>query len=165
MAKAEYVMKIMENEYPEEAKKLSLTTALQKGNVQDLQVMAREDPSDELISNFLTTYNREKKSVKKAQGLNFLPGAGYLYVGQRQSAITAFLFNGLFIAAAVYFYQDGNIPAGLIATSFEAGWYFGGIYGAGEAAKLYNERIYEANAYILMNKKQLSPAMMLNYAF
>lgn len=163
--KSHYVFQIIEKEYPEEAKKLELSTALQKGNIACLKGLAKEEPDDLVIADFLKTYELESKSVTKAQRLNMIPGAGYLYVGQKQSAITAFLFNGLFIAAAVYFFKDGNIPAGIVTTSFEMGWYFGGIYGAGEAAKLYNERIYEANAYIMMNKKQLSPALMINYAF
>ena len=94
-----------------------------------------------------------------------LPGAGYLYVGQKQSAVTAFLLNGLFIAAAVHFFCKWEIAAGVITTSFEAGWYFGGIYGAGESAKLYNERVYEDLAYPALNRNGLFPVLMLQYGF
>lgn len=115
---------------------------------------------------FLNHYEMQKKSVRKAQVYNALfPGAGYLYLGQKKSAFTAFLLNGLFIAAATQFFIRGNIPAGIITTGFEAGWYFGGIYGAGEEAKFYNERIYERAASQVLNEKNLFPILMMNYGF
>jgi len=49
--------------------------------------------------------------------------------------------------------------------SFEAGWYFGGIYGAGEEAKYYNERVYEKEANALLNEKKLFPVLMLGHSF
>lgn len=76
-------------------------------------------------------YEKHAKSIKTAQCLNaVLPGAGYWYIGQKQTAVTALLVNSLFIGAASYFFVDGNIPAGVITLSLESGWYFGGIYGA-----------------------------------
>ncbi|MGH2611943.1 MAG: tetratricopeptide repeat protein, partial [Rhabdochlamydiaceae bacterium] len=104
--------------------------------------------------------------TKTAQLLNsFVPGAGYFYLGQTQSGITALLLNGLFIWASVYFFQHGNIAAGTIFTSVEAGWYFGGIYGAGQEAKLYNERLYERQATPIMNENRYFPILMLKYGF
>ena len=107
-----------------------------------------------------------KSRSQKPKTLNaFLPGAGYLYVGQKQSAMTAFLLNGLFIAAAVHFFNHKQYAAGAITLSFETGWYFGGIYGAGESAKLYNERVYERHAYSVLNQEKLFPLLMLRYGF
>jgi len=57
------------------------------------------------------------------------------------------------------------LAAGIITTSFEAGWYFGGIYGAGESAKLYNERLYEKAVYPAMNRHSLFPVLMLKFGF
>jgi hypothetical protein len=114
----------------------------------------------------LENYFSEKKSVKKAQFLNaLLPGAGYLYLGQKKSALTAFCLNTLFITAAYQFFKHHHFAAGLITTSFESGWYFGGIYGAGEEAKYYNERLYEQNASRVLNAHNLFPALMLDHAF
>lgn len=163
--KAARVFAMLEKDYPQTAKKLKLATALTKGNIDDLTKLSKDKYDNHLVKKFLSDYEKEKKSVRMAQNLNILPGAGYLYVGQRQSAITAFLFNSLFIAATVFFFKEGNIPAGIVTASLEVGWYFGGIYGAGEAAKLYNERIYEGGAYLMMNREKLAPAFMLNYAF
>jgi tetratricopeptide (TPR) repeat protein len=118
------------------------------------------------ISTFVSEYQKTKKSVARAQLLNLvMPGAGYLYVGQKKSAITAFLVNGLFIAAAYQFFHKGYVAAGVVTTSFEMGWYFGGIYGAGEAAKFYNEQLYEKNITPIMNNKGYFPIFSLDYAF
>lgn len=112
-----------------------------------------------------TSYLSLKKSPYTAQILGLFPGAGYAYLGQYQSAITAFSVNALFIATAVYFFQQGNVPAGVLTTSFEAGWYFGSIYGAGQAAKTYNERLYEVLLHPVMEEKKLYPLLQLEYGF
>jgi len=151
--------------YPETAQKLQLSFFLQDANISGIEHYAA-DPNYPYLSSFLKAYQQDKKSVSTAQTLNAIfPGAGYLYLGQKQSAITATLLNGLFIGASCYFFLDGNIPAGVIFTAFEAGWYFGGIYGAGEEAKFYNERMYEKYATPMMNKTGLFPAFMIRYAF
>ncbi len=164
--KAEYVLRILKHHYPETAKKLELSTIMIEGNLSEIRVAERCDPSKTYLTELIKEYDGKKKSVHKAQAFNALvPGAGYLYVGQKQSALTSFLLNGLFIWAAVHFYSNGHIAAGIITTSFEAGWYFGGIYGAGESAKLYNERLYEEHAYPALNRNGLFPVLMLKYGF
>lgn len=106
----------------------------------------------------------QKKSVAAAQWLNALiPGAGYLYIGQIQTAITALLVNGLFILAVIHSFRRRSYALAIILLSFEAGWYFGGIYGAGLEAKHYNERLYERSASELMNRNGLFPIFMLKY--
>lgn len=164
--KAEYIYDLIKERYPKTAEKLELSTALLDGNIKDLCSLKKKHPSNADIESVLENYEKNKKSISKAEVMNaVLPGAGYLYVGQKQSAVTAFLINGLFIAAAVHFFHKGNTAAGIITTSFEAGWYFGGIYGAGEAAKLYNERVYEKKAYETLSKEKLFPVLMLQYGF
>ena len=114
----------------------------------------------------LRCYCSQSKSVKKAQGLNMiLPGAGYWYVGQKQTAVTAFLVNALFIGAAVNFFVHDHIAAGAIFLTLETGWYFGGITGAGLAAKSYNERLYEGYAHKICMKERLYPLLRLTYKF
>lgn len=164
--KAHYVLRVIQHHFPETAKRLELSTALIEGDFDTIREEEREDPSKTYLTSLLDTYDAKKKSVSKAQWANaLLPGAGYLYVGQKQSALTSFLLNGLFIYAAVYFYSKGNIAAGVITTSFEMGWYFGGIYGGGEAAKYYNEWLYEKQAYPVLNRNKLFPVLMLKYGF
>lgn len=164
--KGDYILRVIQHYYPETAKKLELSTILIEGNINELRVAERCDSSKTYLTDLLNTYDAKKKSVGKAQTLNaFLPGAGYLYIGQKQSALTAFVLNGLFIWAAVHCYTHGHIAAGTIFTIFESGWYFGGIYGAGESAKLYNERLYEKQAYPALNRNGLFPVLVLKYGF
>lgn len=160
---ADQILQLISTHYPEEAKKLYLSTALIHADFATLQAVSQETPS---LPPFLKQYEQSKKSVGKAQALNALiPGAGYLYLGQKQSAFTALILNGLFITASVCFFQHHHVAAGAIFTSFEAGWYFGGIYGAGLEAKAYNEHRYESLATPLMMKENLFPGLMIHYAF
>lgn len=111
-------------------------------------------------------YQENKKSPLIAPLLNALiPGTGYLYLGQIQTAITALLVNGLFIAAAIFFFKRKAYAAALIFLSFEAGWYFGGIHGGKTGAKFYNERIYEQIATPYMNREGIFPIYQLKHAF
>jgi hypothetical protein len=165
-ADADRILRIIFQHDPEKGQKLILSNALVKADFPLAKEIAETPPPKPYLEEFLNHYETHKKSIGKAQGLNALiPGAGYLYLGQKQSAATAFFLNGLFIAASAYFFEQGNLAAGIIFTSFEAGWYFGGIYGAGLEAKAYNERLYESMATPMMTRERLFPALMLNYAF
>jgi len=115
---------------------------------------------------FLADYAAGTLSPEKARAYNaLLPGLGYYYVGQKNAAVTSFTINALFIAAAVIFFHQGNYPAGIIVTSLESGWYFGGINGAGLAAEQHNLARYEAlsKEYMVQNRK--FPVFQLQYAF
>jgi hypothetical protein len=159
--KADNVHRLLQQQNPEVAEKISLSNSLRSGDLATLQKNNQHS-----VQSALFAYEKEKKSVGKAQALNaILPGSGYLYLGQQKSAITAFLLNGLFIAAAVHSFQHRHFAAGIIFSSFEAGWYFGGIYGGGEEAKYYNERLYERKVSPMMNHEGLFPVFMLQYGF
>lgn len=164
--RAQTVLNIIKSHYPQTAKELELSSALLSGDVEDLKKLAYSDATDKQVNQLLTEYRTEKKSVTKAQILStIIPGSGYLYVGQKQSALTSFLLNGLFIAAAYSFFHHGHTAAGIITLSFETGWYFGGIYGSGESAKLYNERVYEGKAFQALNDQKLFPIFLIQYGF
>ena len=90
---------------------------------------------------------------------------GYLYLGQKKSALSSFLFNTLFIYTSYYFFKEGNIAAGIITSCFEFGWYLGSVYGAGESAKYYNERLYEKYAAPVMAQNKHCSTFMLRYGF
>lgn len=187
--KAEYIYTLIKGSFPETAEKLAVSTAYLQGDLVSLTDYSASlgqavgtlkdelaDPTSYTslalvkkkaasVNQTLDYYTKNKKSIAKAELLNILPGAGYLYVGQKQTAVTAFLLNGLFIAATAHFFHKGEYAAGIITAGFEAGWYFGGIYGAGEAAKLYNERLYEKKVYETMSTDALFPVLQLNYGF
>ncbi len=160
------ILELLQKSYPADFEELQLSLAIREGDLAMLDKVASGFQEPSYLDELLSCYDQNKKSVPGAQLLNALiPGAGYLYIGQRKSAMTAFLLNGLFITAAVQFFLHNHIAAGIITTGFEAGWYFGGIYGAGEEAKYYNERLYEKAASTVLNERKLFPALMLNHAF
>lgn len=165
--KACKILSFIESRSQEAAANLRLSEALINADWPLLSEFSEQENEDSLlINNFTDFYWSNAKSVKQAQVLNaILPGAGYLYVDQKQTALTSFVINTLFIAAAYHFFDHGNIAAGIITTSLEMGWYLGGINGAGLAAKEYNEALYQATGREILIKRKLFPVLMLQYAF
>ena len=164
--KAEMIMGILEKGAPDAALNLKLYQVLDEGDLECVCPLSADHPNPEAFSEFMRSYCCCSKSVQKAQMLNaILPGAGYYYVGQKKSALTSFLINASFIAASVHFFQEGNIGMGVIMTSLEFGWYFGGINGAGLAAKEWNEYQYNCKAKDLMTEQKLFPVLMLQGSF
>jgi len=164
--KARAVMSLMEKGNGETALILKLFSAIDEGNLKCVTSLAFNHPQCKDFATFANNYCYCSKSVWRAQALNaLLPGAGYYYVGQKRSALTSFVLNTAFIAAAYHFFDHGNWGAGLVATSLEFGWYFGGINGAGLAAKEYNEYIYQEYGKELMLQKELFPVLMLQTSF
>lgn len=164
--KQEKILELIDKTYPDTGEELKVSIAIRAGDLPTINLFADGFQHTSYLDELTDCYYGQKKSVGTAQLLNALmPGAGYLYIGQRKSALTAFLLNGLFIAAATQFFLHNHIAAGIITTGFETGWYFGGIYGAGEEAKFYNERLYEKNASVVLNEYKLFPVLMLQHAF
>lgn len=145
---------------------LSLQTTISEGNIPAAFQIAEQHPAKHNVLTYLSDYQCQKLSPRKAKTLNaLLPGAGYLYVGQKKAALTSFLVNSLFIAASYQLYNRGYIPAAIILTSLEFGWYFGGINGAGLAANEYNERLYETYAKTALIENRLFPILMIEHSF
>ncbi len=162
----ERILEMIQKTFPDTGEQLRVSIALRSADLMAINLINDDLPHPSYLDSPLENFYSGKKSVGKAQLLNALvPGAGYLYLGQKKSAVTAFFLNSLFVAAAYQFFHHGYFAAGLITTSFEAGWYFGGIYGAGEEAKYFNEHLYEQNASRVLHTHNLFPALMLRYAF
>lgn len=164
--KSKVIMMLLEKGDPEGALELKLFTAIDEGDLPFAATISDNTPAKEDVQQFINLYCSCKKSVCKAQAFNaILPGAGYLYVGQKKTALTSLVINTCFIAAAYYFFDHGNWGAGLFTTSLECGWYFGGINGAGLAAKEYNECLYSRFAKDMLIKQGLFPVLMLQTGF
>ena len=111
-----------------------------------------------------TTYGLSRKDPTTARILNsVLPGSGYLYVRQYQTAATAFALNALFIAATWQLFAAHQQAAAIISGSFEGGWYLGGIVGAGLAADLYNQRLREQLGKPYLERHSLFPLQQVRY--
>jgi hypothetical protein len=131
-----------------------------------LQALYHLKECREAESSIFNEYKYQKKNPRLAAGLNaVLPGLGYLYLGQKQSALTALMLNGFTAGAAYYFFKNDNIPAAMLTISFESGWYLGGIYGAKEEAEFYNKRMFEKAAHYRMRDHKLYPVLMLRHGF
>jgi len=164
--RAESILKVIEKGSSETAGDMALYTLLMDGQLIEAQPLICEHPKKITLEQSLDLYYSLAKSPSKARTLNaVLPGAGYYYVGQKNSAVTSFLINSLFIAAAYQFFNRGYVAAGLITTSLEAGWYLGGINGAGIEAEEFNTHLYEQTAKNMMIQADLFPVLTFQTAF
>lgn len=164
--KAETVLCIIRKFSPETAEDLSLYQSFHDGEDEEVRLLIEQHRSFDSMQRDFAFYEQFKKSPQKARLLNaLLPGAGYYYVGQRRSAITSFLINTLFTAAAYQFFRNGYSAAGVITASLEAGWYFGGINGAGIEAKEFNTRLFEGVGRKILFDNRCFPVLMFETSF
>ena len=148
------------------ADKLLLSQSILEANFPELKAIAEDSSYKTILLDKVTQYEREKKSVHQAKLLNALiPGAGYYYVGQKKSAVTSFIINALFITASYQLFNRGYIPAAIITSSLELGWYFGGINGAGIEAMQYNQCLYERMGKEILMQEKLFPLLMIEQEF
>jgi tetratricopeptide (TPR) repeat protein len=160
--KADKALAVLLHFDPQFGNQVRLSELLAEGEIEEA---AKMNPDPELNA-VCQAYQRHQKSVQKAKTLNaLLPGAGYWYLGQKKTAVTAFLLNSLFIAGSYQFFDRGYTSAGIFTASVEMGWYFGGIQGAGLAAEDHNRFLYQDVVGNFMREKKLFPQLMLQYSF
>ena len=80
------------------------------------------------------------KSTVKAGLLSIIPGLGYAYTGHKQTAISAFIINGMLAYATYNSIKKENYGMGILTGVFNLSFYISNIYGASKAAKRYNEK-------------------------
>jgi len=163
---AERILSFIEKDFPDDAETLKITDAVLEANFPALVSIAecREDCED--LEELITCYSLEAKSESMAKFYQaILPGAGYYYVGQKQAAVTSIILNSLFIWATYTCFKTGNTAAGILTASLESGWYFGGINGAGIAAREYNERLYHTVGRDFLRNRGYFPVLMLETTF
>lgn len=98
---------------------------------------------------------KNKKNSILAGGLSIIPGLGYAYTGHKQTAITAFLLNGLLGYATYTNLKQQNYGMSILTGVFSLSFYFGNIYGASKSATRYNDR----------KKSNLINKLEYNYSF
>lgn len=163
---AEYVRNALAHVNPKKAQDLALYHAILQQDWDTILQAADTDPSRAYFHSIAKQYHHEKKSVGKAHLLSAIfPGSGYWYVGQKKSALTSFLLNALFIWGTFEFLDHHLYAPAIITAGFEVGWYAGGIFGAGMAAKEYNSQLYEKYSYKMLQQERLFPFLMLHYGF
>ncbi|MDM8515772.1 hypothetical protein QUF76_06200 [Desulfobacterales bacterium HSG16] len=82
----------------------------------------------------------KQKSPALAGFLGIIPGAGYIYCGRYQDAVTSFIVNSAIATAAYAAFDDENYALGGIITMFGTGFYSGNIYGSVTSAHRYNKQ-------------------------
>lgn len=156
--KAACVLSVIQKFSPETQEALTLYQTFKEGDIEKTRTLL--PPSD------FTEYDHCAKSPAKARLFNaLLPGAGYYYVGLHKSAVTSFLINALFTAAAYQFFRNGYPAAGIITASLESGWYLGGINGAGIEAQEFNTRLYEGLGRKILTEHVCFPLLMFEAGF
>ena len=164
--KAGFILDLIHQLEPELAAKLQTGTAIEIGSFIALDSIPKDPFLQGSVDEFLCAYDTCKKSPETARILNtFLPGAGYYYLDQKKTALTAVIINSLFIAATYQLFSKGYIAPAIFTLSLECGWYFGGINGAGLGAKEYNEALYNTLAKETMLKEKLFPILEIKHAF
>jgi tetratricopeptide (TPR) repeat protein len=96
-----------------------------------------------------------RKSPTLAGTLSILPGAGQLYTGRYQDALTTFLLNGGLAWAAVEAFDNGQTALGSLIAFVGFGFYVGNIYGAVSSAHKYNQTQQERFAEELRHQNVL----------
>jgi tetratricopeptide (TPR) repeat protein len=164
--KAACVLEIIRKFSPETAEDLFLYQNLKSGEIEMARCLMSQHRHAEAMEKDFAFYDQFAKSPQKARTLNaILPGAGYYYVGQRKAALTSFIINALFTAAAYQFFHRGYPAAGAITASLEAGWYLGGINGAGIEAQEFNTRLYEGVSRKILTEHDCFPILMFETSF
>lgn len=113
----------------------------------------------------LNVFLAHKKSSKVACFFNLLiPGSGYGYLGQWQSALTAFILLGLLMWALYTSTRQKQLALSFLLLSIFSGFYWGSIVGVAQSTKFYNQTLYSAVFDPLMKKEALYPEMWIQYA-
>ena len=164
--KASCVLEAINQFSPETTEDLTLYQTFKAGEVEKARCLISQHRDAEEMQMDFAFYDQFAKSPAKARTLNaILPGAGYYYVGQRRSAVTSFIINALFTAAAYQFFRHGYPAAGAITASLEMGWYLGGINGAGIEANEFTARLYEGVGKKILTDHACFPVLMFETSF
>ena len=118
--KACRVLDLLEVISPQSREPLEIWSSLINMDLEKVSELSSSQPYETALNTFIGEYQASSKSIQKARVYNALiPGLGYLYVGQKKTALTSFLINTLFTGAAYYFFKNRNIPAGVITASLK----------------------------------------------
>lgn len=79
------------------------------------------------------------KKPAVASALAVVPGLGYLYTGNRQTALAALVINGLFGWATYSSFERRNYGLGALVGAVSLGFYVGNIQGAARSARRHND--------------------------
>jgi putative component of membrane protein insertase Oxa1/YidC/SpoIIIJ protein YidD len=102
--------------------------------------MNDKNQSQELIKIIESNNTIKYKNPKTAMFLSIVPGAGYYYTGNNQTALSSLLVNGLLVYATTSNIKNDNIGMSLLTGVFSLSFYISNIQGAFKSAKNFNSR-------------------------
>lgn len=110
-------------------------------------------------------YKTHEKSQLFAGIMNLLiPGAGYLYLGQLQTALTCFLALSVLIWGLYHALKTKHFAQAVLIFSIFSGFYFGSVMGAKLATITYNQALYTSIFDPILKDNQLYPEQNISYA-
>lgn len=80
------------------------------------------------------------KNPGLATVLSIAPGLGYLYTGNKGTAMASAAVNGLFAWGTYSAWKRKEYGVGMVIGLFSLGWYTGNLYGGYASAYRFNER-------------------------
>lgn len=102
-----------------------------------------QHPQFQHLKEGLEEYHKAWKSKQLAKWLSILmPGMGYWYANQPKSGLTSFFINGLLITASMQCFMARLYTLGILTSTFEMGWYLGGVFGAIKAVERHNHQLF-----------------------
>jgi hypothetical protein len=110
-------------------------------------------------------FNQHYKSPKLAFVLNLtLPGSGYVYLQQYQSALTCLLLFSLLIFAIFNLFKSRQTALAILCATVFFGFYWGSLVGVQEAASFYNKTLYTNLVDPILKQEAAYPELMIQYA-
>lgn len=102
------------------------------------QKMNNTSQSQEFLKIIELKDNINYKNPNTALFLSILPGMGYYYTGNKQTALSSFLVNGLLAYATTSNIKNENVGMALLTGIFNISFYISNMQGAYKSAKKYN---------------------------
>ncbi|MDB4007595.1 hypothetical protein N9457_03400, partial [Flavobacteriaceae bacterium] len=100
---------------------------------------------DNIISVMNENKNRRKKNPSTAGFLSIVPGAGYYYTENKQTAISSLLINSLLFYATANNLNNKNYGMAALTGIFSLSFYIGNIQGSVLRAKSFNKMSNDKN--------------------
>lgn len=123
--------------------------------VTELDSIPPESPSFSVAKDFRLRIEGERAraglSSRAAAWLNVIPGCGYAYAHAPQTAVSAFIVNGVFALATYQAFHHDQTALGWFMGAVTFSWYAGGIYGAyltaGRVNRFHEDEFLESLPY------------------
>ena len=139
----EQALALGNTEEKQSAAKLLILSQVEVGNWENARSLAgKYFEADNKINTILESQRHLRyKSPAAATFLGIVPGLGYFYSGHKQTALSAFVLNGLLGYATYTSIKKENYGMAALTGIFATSFYIGNIYGSGKSARRFNKNL------------------------